>query len=1031
MTRNKKLKNQISKKPYFIIDAEKLFKPDADSVQDVSKETEDLLNGNIYSNALKKAIENAPKNNGTFIIGLFGEWGIGKSTIIKNVQANLEQSAKHSYKFVVYDAWKFVKDSFRRAFLLHLVDSLKLDKTPYMDKFYTTISEDKEIKVVYNSRKFWLFTVFPWVLCLGSIVGLWIWGKEDSNTIKIINTILMPFIALIINSLGKVFDELKITKQTPAIFSAEQFTDCFADILEQSLKQTNLIQKLNNWVKGKHTFDKLVVVIDNIDRCSADSTYELLSTIKTFLINHNNLILVIPVDETALCEHLQTRFDNNSQRAKEFLRKIFNLEIRIKPLEVVELYDFANKINQDYHLGFSSDAIDIISKEYASNPRRIIQFFNNAKTEWDIISQNLQDFSVADVELAKNTMCKLLIIREEWDFYYNQIRQDPNKLVAGIYSGQENKKSIDKLNIFLKSTEFYPVITDESKLTKIISNNKLFDDLPIKTTADLQSLDIKNVVEFIKQSEYNESKVIKYLEKQLTISFGRQTYGVAASLFKFILQINKNTGGFLPLNNVILKTVLKGHITQIILPILEKGHDAEFNKDLVMYINMLNDSRNTYLFTEIMEYCIIPSIKMPDFPKNHTISQTDLLYADLIKDVKNKKLFNKYRQEFSTWKQYIPNDVVDINDIPIDDLKYFITDDLQQKFIDNISWENDKTTYLQTNIHLLKGYKQDNTVVKQLFTKLAAVYPEYNVGQKSRSIKLLNETLQVLKVIDYKNYDDAVYSLIMRLLQSSYYNRSIINNEIYADTDEYVKIIDLFCNILNYTLHKNIKSNKAEELNKFLVNSLQTLSSKSSELPSLLLASITKHIANANASVWKLSDLVFGTKNYNTDYLNIMRSMVSWYYSNRDKSSSDYWCISDNKLSAEIQRFLPKLKTEDTATKQSLIDLVDYLSKERENAVKMAFQAIADHSIIANLPSKTKNIALQFIYSNLGNYESDIPMLKLVAQNADKDVLDDLVNNILLKKMVDSATKNDALQVFESIPKSKAIKYKKKMNALK
>ncbi len=55
MIRNKKLKKQPSIKPYFIIDAEKLFKPNANSVQDVSKETEDLLNGNIYSNALKKS----------------------------------------------------------------------------------------------------------------------------------------------------------------------------------------------------------------------------------------------------------------------------------------------------------------------------------------------------------------------------------------------------------------------------------------------------------------------------------------------------------------------------------------------------------------------------------------------------------------------------------------------------------------------------------------------------------------------------------------------------------------------------------------------------------------------------------------------------------------------------------------------------------------------------------------------------------------------------------------------------------------
>jgi len=1031
MPRKKKSKDITETKPYFIIDNEKLFKPDSDSIKDINNETEDLLNGSIYSNALKKAIENAPVDNGTFVIGLFGEWGIGKSTIIKNVKEDLEQSTEKSYKFVIYDAWKFVKDSFRRAFLLHLADSLKLDKTPYMDKFYTTISEDKEIKVIYNSHKFWCFTVFPWVLCLSSIVCLWIWGKEDSNIIKIIYTILIPFITLIINSLGKIFDELKITKQTPAIFSAEQFTECFADILEKSLKKTNYVKRLYNWVIGKPNCDKLVIVIDNIDRCSAETTYELLSTIKTFLINHDNLILVIPVDEIALCEHLQERFGNNQMRAKEFLRKIFNLEIRIKPLENIELYDFANKTNQDYNLGFSPDAIDIISKEYASNPRRIIQFFNNAKAEWDIISQRLQGFSDADIELAKNTMCKLLIIREEWDFYYNQIRQDPSKLSYEAYSGPEDKKSISALNTFLKSTEFYPIITDESKLNKIISNNKLFDDLPIRTIADLHSLDIENVSAFIKQSEYNQSKIVKYLEKQLKIAIGRQTFGTAASLFKFILQINKNIKGFSNINNVVLQTALKEHIDHIVSTILEKAHDEAFDNNLVMYINMLNDSKNTYLFTEIMDKCIIPLIKMPDNPNNYIPTQTDLLYSNMIKGVTDKKLFGKYRKQFSTWKQYIPDEIMDINDIPVDDLKYFITDDLQERFIDKISLQNDKTDYLDVNIRLLKGYKQNPALVKKIAATLSALYPQYNIGQKSRSILLLNGILPLLDTIKPTNYDESLSSLIIQLLSHKGYGYTIAANEPYADTDEYVKMINLLCKVLNYTLDREIPTSKNKELNQFIINCIQILKKRHSGLQVDLLAGIEKYITNKQVIKCDLADLIFNGNIYNSNYNSIMKSMIGWHYSNRDTTAPDYWCINDNKLAAEIQRFLPKINTEDSATKQLLIDLIDYLSKERENAVKLALQNITDCSIIANLPDKPKEIALQIIYANLEKYESDIPMLKLVAQNADKDVLYSLVNNILLKKMVDSSTKSAALEVFESIPKSKAVRYKKKINALK
>ena len=76
-------------------------------------------------------------------------------------------------------------------------------------------------------------------------------------------------------------------------------------------------------------------------------------------------------------------------------------------------------------------------------------------------------------------------------------------------------------------------------------------------------------------------------------------------------------------------------------------------------------------------------------------------------------------------------------------------------------------------------------------------------------------------------------------------------------------------------------------------------------------------------------------------------------------------------------------------------------------------------------------MALQHIYANIGEYESDTPMLKLIAQNGDTEAIKDLVENILLKKMVDPNTKNVALEIFDSIPKAKATKYRKKMNALK
>lgn len=1023
----KKEKARVTK-PYFIIDNERLFRPNPGSIQDPSKETEDLLNASVYSNALKTAIENAPADNGTFIIGLFGEWGIGKSTIIKNVKEDLESQTKKKYKFVIYDAWKFAKDSFRRAFLLHLVDSLKLDKSSYMEQFYTNKSEETGVKPVLNLRKILGLAV---VLIIGSVVGSW--SSNGSLLWKICSIFLMVLVVATLGVYVKVVDELRLSKQTHFLFSAEQFTDCFADILGNCLQKTNPVKRLYNWVvKGEKTYNKLVIVIDNIDRCSADATYELLSTIKTFLINHDNLVLVIPVDEMALCEHLKGKLQNAPERAREFLRKIFNLEIRIKPLECVELYDFASRTNNDYELGFSSAAVEIIAKEYASNPRRIIQFFNNARTEWDIISQRLGGFSDQDIELAKNTMCKLLIIREEWPDYYEQIRRDPGKLLEGHCAEQQDAECTTKLNAFLKSTEFYPILEDESKLSKLISNNRFFDELPVKTITDLQSLDISKVTEFIKKSDENQSKVVKYIDANITRALERKIIGTAASWFKFALQVNSAIGGFSSSNNTQLKRSLKEHVGEIVSVMMQKGSVDAFVDDLIIYINMLNKSNQTYMFTEIMESCIVPNVKTQEL-FDDDVTNVDLLYCELIKGITRKELFGKYKEYFCTWKLQMPESVCDISKIAASDLKYFITDELQARLVDKISLTNEnETPYLNEAIYLLANYKQDGPSVENVFSKLDAVYPNYAPGQKSRSIKLLNNILPVLEIVRPKNFVSEISKLIKKLLMFQPYGQNIVAHETYADKDEYIEVMELLCKLLNYTLDNNIpKDAGVSSVNDLIVQYLSDIINRVPSLQIDLLSCIENDIVNPDACKQRLISLVFGKGVYNDDYVSTVESMVLWHLTTEPKDSENYWSVSDNQLAPEILRFSSEFKTADADKKVLLRELLEFLYEKREKAVKMAMQEITDSEIIAELPLNAKGLALQKIYENLGAYENDIPMLKVVAQNADADTIKTLVENIILKKMVDSSEKGRALAIFDCIPKGKSVRYKSKINALK
>ena len=110
----------------------------------------DILKTQVYANSLVKIIKNTPQDK-VFTIGLFGSWGSGKSSIIKTTKDIIEQE-DNKVKFITYDAWKYVNDSFRRMFLLKIQQELKQGQTEEMQRFYQSESVESEPKTYISTN---------------------------------------------------------------------------------------------------------------------------------------------------------------------------------------------------------------------------------------------------------------------------------------------------------------------------------------------------------------------------------------------------------------------------------------------------------------------------------------------------------------------------------------------------------------------------------------------------------------------------------------------------------------------------------------------------------------------------------------------------------------------------------------------------------------------------------------------------------------------------------------------------------------
>ena len=458
-----------------------------------------------YAESLVKMIKKAPTNK-VFTIGLFGNWGAGKSSIIKTAQNSIEKN-NPKVKFIKYDAWKYVNDSFRRMFLLKVQQELRFQQTEEMSRFYQSETVETEPKTYISNR--WQIIICVALLFLVIFINVLPLELKNKLTISSILTIG----GLLITALSGIIGSLKVQLNKPMIFAPEQFENCFKEMISKSLSNSTWLQRVKEFVcYGENSIrdlDQIVIIIDNIDRCHHTLAYQLLTDIKTFLCDETyNLVFVIPVDDEALKKNLFTK-DNNAECDKEkeeFLRKFFNVTLRIKPHQPTEMHFFAKELNQRYHLNFNSDTLALATKEFATNPRRIIQLFNNLSSELCLYETEFADKNQA-------TICALLILREEYASYYKIIVNNPYLLFDQNKYPDDIKYSLDA---FMRSADIYFRQTGISDISHILTNSDAqFGSIPSEVIEGIRTFNDEIVIECLNEHDDQKDAIIDLTVKHL------------------------------------------------------------------------------------------------------------------------------------------------------------------------------------------------------------------------------------------------------------------------------------------------------------------------------------------------------------------------------------------------------------------------------------------------------------------------------------------------------------------------------------
>lgn len=479
------------------------------------------------ADSLRKIVLNCPL---PFTIGLFGRWGSGKTTILNILRKKLQDD---KVAVVNFDVWKHEGDPLRRAFLKELLRQLK--GTTYLPKGFelserleSSIQTTREIKKITWNWKVWSSLLISIAAIIGIGVSFYYRLPHAFGTYLSIIFGGSLISAIFIWVLQQMVISEMLTTGSERFRDPHEFEAEFGRIVKNTSSK------------------KLLVIVDNLDRCTHSKAVELLSTIKTFLAKDtdtskdNKCIFLIACDDEAIKKHLESVYKIKDGKSKmkpfstdEFLRKFFNTFLRIPDFIDTELQTYTEDLLKQTGIPkFNSlDVAYVITAAYRENPRQIKQFINTLITHFLLAQEreNSENPLITPKGAITNNvafLAKFLMIHQQYLSEYQQMRESYLTVEEMENKGRKEFKN------FLRATKAISV----PDIRPFIYLKQSEEELTIPGIKELELGLIDNNQDIVKE----RLKVIKEKPEQID------------SLKRFIPSlIERNKGRRIPLLNIV------------------------------------------------------------------------------------------------------------------------------------------------------------------------------------------------------------------------------------------------------------------------------------------------------------------------------------------------------------------------------------------------------------------------------------------------------------------------------------------------
>ena len=480
----------------------KLFLPD----EPIEELTKDAFGHTAFVSTLYKCIKSSDHKMN---MGLFGKWGVGKTSILKMLFNHIKESDEN-IKVFLFDAWKYLHGNLCQELVLQLNKEFQVLKQDELEKeIYCAQEEESPTpdrtmreKLLETWRRFSI-SISATVILLILFISLRSLELIPANVYQSwLFIVFLPLITDLIIKMNSAVSRTAKMSKLPAKFDPSRIETKFTEIVDKIISQKKAT--------------KLVIAIDNLDRCSSENAIEMLEAIKA-LLEHDKCIYLVSCNDEALIQNLTLKKGYNIRDATEFLRKFFQTSLVIPPLISTDLEKFTKGLLEELEIEYTIQVLEVIINAFMDNPRKIKQFLNNLTIQY-LLAQEREKVGILNVgEITNNDgfLAKILIIRQEYRLFYEELEYRENLLeeVERHFRGGEqlSYESIDK-----KSKQ--DIFEDNPGLEQFLKSTRLInvaDVTPfLKLNRETYISSISNVQEFkLQVNRGNTDYIIENLEK--------------------------------------------------------------------------------------------------------------------------------------------------------------------------------------------------------------------------------------------------------------------------------------------------------------------------------------------------------------------------------------------------------------------------------------------------------------------------------------------------------------------------------------